>query len=256
MRTRVTLALFISFLLVLGASWQRADKEKSVIKISAETPTNIDTYQNLEPASTSDLSATDDKNKNGEGLTTTDLIGRQLMSEYISLATSGQISEAELVKLGDKYADSIAEIKTAPRISSLDINVVSNTKANFQKYDLITTQIERRRIKSVGSIDEKMMQVSSSDESLDETVRKISLSYKNAAEELKNIDVPASLLQLHTNLVNNYLSISSGMEYIDEKNADSAISFAGIVSAKNSLASGERIIEDIIKVLVANGLEN
>jgi hypothetical protein len=255
MRTRVTLALFISLLLVLGASWQRAGKEKAVFKISAETAEINANYQVAEPNSVADL-GTGEMKEGEDSLTTTDLVGRQLISDYLNLAANGQVSEEDILSLADKYADSIADIKAAPKVTSLDISVVSNSKTNFQKYDLITTEIEKKRIKSMDSVSGNISQINTSDESLNAVAAKISLAYKVAAEELKNIEVPSSLLQLHINLVNNYLSISSGVESILEGQNDTAISFAGIVSARDSLASGERIIEDIVKVLVENGLQN
>lgn len=255
MRTRVTLALFISFLLVLGASWQRADKEKSVFKVSAETPEINNNYQVPEPNSVSDLSTEGDTD-DSENLTTTDLVGRQLITDYINLATNGQISEENITALADKYADSIADIKTAPKVSALDINVVSNAKANFQKYDLITTEIERRRINKISSIGSDPTKVNSTDKSLEDAAKKISLAYETAAQELKNIEVPSSLLVLHTDLVNNYLSISSGMKSISDQSVDSALSFAGVISARNNIGGGERIVEDIIKVLLDNGIQN
>ncbi len=254
MRTRVTLALFISFLLVLGASWQRADKEKSVFKVSVETPTNIDTYKTPEPNSISDLS-TAGKDEGDTSLTTTDLVGRQLISEYISLATNGQISEESITALADKYADSIADIETAPKVTSLDINVVSNAKANFQKYDLITTEIERRRINKIDSIGNNPSTINTSDDSLIDAAEKITVAYGEAANELKKIEVPSSLLILHTDLINNYLSISNGMKSIFDKNPDSALAFAGALGARSSIDARERIVEDIIEILLDNGVQ-
>lgn len=255
MRTRVTLALFISLLLVLGASWQRAGKEKAVFKISAETAEINANYQAAEPNSVSDL-GTGEMKEGEDSLTTTDLVGRQLISDYLNLAANGQVSEEDILSLADKYADSIADIKTAPKVTSLDISVVSNAKVNFQKYDSITTEIERRRINKISSIADDPNKIDTSDTSLSDAAKKIATAYGVAAEELKNIEVPSSLLQLHINLVNNYLSISSGMESISSENSDSALSFAGIIGARNSIQSREGIVEDIIEVLLDNGIQN
>lgn len=255
MRSRITLALFFSLVLILGASWFRAGNEKVVVSVtSVDKPSGSDSYQ-FTPESTSDLSKTDVGTPD-ENLTTTDLVGRQLISEYMNLASAGQATEESITNLANKYADAIADIQTSPKVNALEINVVSNSKSNFQTYDLITTEIEKKRIKSINAIGINTKSIDASNTLLNETVLKISRAYETAAQELKKIAVPSALLTLHVSLINNYLSISSGAGSIPEGESDSALAFAQVVGAADAIKGSEQIVADIIKILLANGIQN
>src|SRR4051812_38343494 len=101
MRFRVTLALCLSFALILGATVFHVRASKSGAPTIVPVDNSREEMANAVEALGNDLNP--DTSTPSETLTTTDLVGRQLMSDYLSLAQSGQATEANIDTLANKY---------------------------------------------------------------------------------------------------------------------------------------------------------
>ncbi len=250
MRFSILSALFVSVALIGGAGWFKTTNVKNppqtITPVDRASDSGLDTYT---PTSVADLSA-NSLDEGGANLTTTDLVGRQLISDYLSLAGGSDVSEESLTKLGEKYANSIAEIESSTKIDPSTLTTVSDTKANLEKYSEELSLVENSRVDELNRISENE---SVANESLIyKTAGDISSIYEDAGERLMSISVPSSLLTLHTNLVNSYLSVSAGMKSLSKVEEDSVLSFAGVISAQSGIKAGQTIVRDIVEILIKN----
>lgn len=250
MRFSILSALFVSVALIGGAGWFKTTNVKnppqSITSVDRASGSGLDTYT---PTNVADLS-TNSLDNEGANLTTTDLVGRQLISDYLSLAGGNAVSEESLTQLGEKYANSIADIENSTKIDPSTLTTVPDTKTNLEKYSEELSLIENSRVDELNRISENE---SVANESLVyKTAGDISSIYEDAGDRLMKMSVPSSLLTLHTNLVNSYLSVSAGMKSLSQVDEDSILSFAGVISAQSGIQAGQTIVRDIVEILIKN----
>lgn len=145
MRNRVAFALFLSLLLVGTATWMRSENY-------SENPSySLTEVKNTSPKDDSFsiesfLGIKENKAESEEvELSKTDIIGRQLILDYVELATSGQATEANIAALAERYVESIPNLNTVTKISPFDVKSVANNLANFQRYNDEASIIETQR---------------------------------------------------------------------------------------------------------------
>ncbi|MHB1330642.1 MAG: hypothetical protein ACYCY6_01605 [Minisyncoccota bacterium] len=254
MRFRILSTIFLSFILIIGAVWFRADKEK--IEVSLVSVDNTDQYSggSFIPNDVSDLNDYGFEEELDSTLTTTDLMSRQLLTDYMNLARTGGATEENIQALASKYVEGVSALSPSPAITIADLNIVSNTKNNFERYDELTTIIERTKINEIEANNIHDVTSITPENIPYNSMMKMGIAYEKAANALTNMDVPASLAALHVKIVNNYLSTSSGLFAISESENDSAMAFAGIAAASTSMRDEGLIIDQIIAILVKNGL--
>ena len=250
MRFSILSALFVSVALIGGAGWfkttQIKNSPQNIVAVDDASNSGLDTYT---PTSVADLRASS-PNEEGSGLSTTDLVGRQLISDYLSLAGGNAVSDESLIQLGEKYANSIAEIESSTKIDPSTLATVSDTKSSLENYSGELSLIENSKVDALNKINEDESVVNES--LIYKTAGDISSIYEDAGEKLMEVQVPSSLLILHANLVNSYLSVAAGMKSLSEVDQDSVLSFAGVINAQNSIQAGQTTVRDIIEILVKN----
>lgn len=257
MRFRILSALFLSFILIIGGVWFRADREKIEVSLVSVESTNspVDTFSpGNTPSNVADLEDYGFEADEDNTLTTTDLLSRQLLADYMNLSTVGGATEENIQALASKYVEGVSTLSPSPTITIANLNIVDNTKENFEVYDKVTTIIEQTKIAEIKSNNISNTTNITSENIPYDSMVKMGLAYEKAANALTDMDVPASLAALHVKIVNNYLSTSSGLLVISESANDSAMAFAGIAAASNSMQEEGLIIDQIIAVLIKNGL--
>ena len=253
MHARLALALFVSTLLVGGALWIRlsngAEIKYELATVESDDAADAELLQYfLEPPEETPTAPV-----KTAPLTNTDILGRQLVMDYINLAASGEATEAQIETLAQKYVEIIPALNLAESISYIDLTTAPNTKANFQKYaDEITaihkTYAENISKKYVGVNLDKPNAATYS------FALAFGQAYRDAAEKLKDISVPNSLVQVHLKLTNSYLSSAASMKAVAQIDLDSASAFAGVITLNQNLNQEDALRGEISKILTANGL--
>ena len=255
MRFRLALAFSVSVILIGFASWSRlgtAENTQPGIVAVERLGTNEEGYQDflqdfLEPKT---LEATSP----GEPLSNTDIIGRQLVMDYIELSASGKATEASLAALADRYVESIPALTQASSISYADIQTVPDTKANFQNYADKLVKIHKDYAARIGKAAAQEASFESLNPALYSFVSTFGAAYKDAALKLQGLPVPAALVKSHLQLVNKYLSSAAAMEAVSKTETDSATAFAGLIVLKRNVDEEEALRGEISRILTLNGL--
>ena len=254
-RIRLIGAFFISIASIAGASWfrfiqippyQRAELV-AVEEIADLTSDDVFLEDILSSnPNTSDVSATP--------LTQTDVVGRQLFSDYISLASQNKTSSDDFNFLATKYAESILR-ETPKKVTRPDeLSITTNSEENLRIYgnavleirtkyrNLVIAQYQGGNISNVNGPEFKSL------------VKNTSFLYGNAARELLALPVPASLANNHAALINNYFASAEAMRELSNISEDPIKSFAALnTQAKNSQEEEDLFLK-IQMMLAANGI--
>jgi len=251
MRFRLALAFSVSILLIGVASWSRFTNVEKIQPSIVAIETNEGNYQDflqdfLEPKTVGTTTPS-------EPLTNTDLIGRQLIMDYIGLAAGGDASTASIDALAERYVESIPTLNNALTISYIDLRVVSNTKVNFENY---STQLGNIYIKHSERINRAYAEVIGTDlnNAYYSAAKEAGMIYENTAMELKNLPVPVSVALSHLKLVNKHLSSAAALESISETEKDPMTAFAGLVAVNENLDEEIVILKQIGQLLKTNGI--
>lgn len=255
MRLRIGFALLSALVLISGASWLRhSSQTTSPTLTSVEGSASPVALSDQIPTNTADLAvATNTSTNTATNLTTTDLVGRQLIMEYVNLASAGAATQENLDSLANKYVDNIPTINQVKTADLVDLRLVPNTKANLQNYsDLMTDylnglQHDINKNNSSGDLDTLGRNLRLMTEGLSNT-------YQKVAEKLMVMQVPLVLSSAHLKLVNNFLSISSAMKTLSQVQGDSVSAYAGLTAVGPSFSEEQTIIGEINAILEKNDL--
>lgn len=252
MKSGVILSVALSLVFVLGALWFRfSSSENSPNLIAIENAKiNEAAYQELfEGFLGTNASNTP---KLDEALTGTDLISRQLMLDYLSLAQSGEATDEELQALADRYIVSLPTLVSYTPFPFANLKVVTNNKVNFQNYANTIKQIYINYVTDL-SASSKGFEGKSALES--STIASgMGSSYQRAASALGEMAVPAELAQAHLDLLNVYLKSSAAMSSLARASEDPATSFAGLIVIKENLDDEQKSLSLIENILYENGI--
>lgn len=248
MRLSVLSALCVSLALIIGASWFKTDtvvKNPNLLSVEVPLSSNLESY---EPTSVADLKATSEAT-NEEPLTTTDLVSRQLLIEYMNLAASGGASEEAINNLASKYAETVPTLGEQQKKNISEIKVVSNEQKSFLNYSEIMTDI-------IGSHSTKVESILLNGEGVEElgpelysVAQSLSNIYRETSLKILSVPAPLSLSQIHLDLINTYLAISQATEYMTKTDEDPVMAFAGTVMFKDSASKEAPLLSEINRIL-------
>jgi hypothetical protein len=255
MRYRVYVSIFLSLILIGMAFWTRfSNIEKK--KISLEEVKRAEDLQNSFDDLVEDYLNTPTTTPAGPvELTSTDLIGRQLLGDYVSLAVNGRANDSSILSLADQYVENIPTLIVPNTISYSDVKVAANNKDNLAKYSLELIRVQREYNSQYSSLNPNMVGEGSN---LAKQYANFAFSaaqvYRDTATKLKNLSVPPVLAQNHYQLVNIYLSNAAAMEAVAKISSDPATAFAGIVLLGESVLKEQELLSKIGEVLISNGV--
>jgi hypothetical protein len=249
MHRGIYIALFISIILISIAGWYRIAGNKGAklgLLAIPSSPSILKDYQEgpsiqPSPATPSDLSGTD-------------LIGRQMISDYIALSANGKATSENIDLLAQKYVESIPTLIAPEKFSLSDLQITTNNRKNLENYAQNVMQIYRQYAASLLAIEAggnlSAIMISGSGEA----ASKMNLAYMETARRLKDISAPQPVAQLHLNLVNLYLENAAAMKSIATLNADPANAFAGLILMSGNINEEAQLLAEIEQVLTANGI--
>jgi hypothetical protein len=247
MRGRLAIALSVSLVLIGFASWSRLSARNSAqpnLIAIAQLDTNPDEVLRdfLEPKSATTTAA--------DSLTNTDMVGRQLILDYVQLAANGGANEDALSALAERYIDNVPSLITAEVVSVFDLKVVPNDTANFQAYAAALEAIYRSYATSLlGAYSADSLNLGAKGVSMSS---KMSDIYAKTASRLKALSVPADVAKEHVALLNIYLFNASAMGALSEASADPARSFAGLIAFKANATHEQELLSKIEEILEDN----
>lgn len=252
MRFRILLSLSLSLVLISGAAWYRLSANTAISKLvsinsesSSALAVNIDDYTGGDEPK--------DPSAPAETLTKTDLVSRQLISDYINLAASGQATTDNLNSLVSRYVESVPNLAESPTVNVASVKIVPDNKANFSAYydsitGIQTDHIDKRNSAYSGSGDITL----GSD--IYSVAKKLATTYEDSAGKIESTPVPTSLASVHIKLINNYLSSAAAMTAVSNTDKDSAGSLASLLTFDKNLEQEAAIITSMNRILNENGL--
>ncbi|OHA89606.1 MAG: hypothetical protein A3C70_02520 [Candidatus Zambryskibacteria bacterium RIFCSPHIGHO2_02_FULL_43_14] len=252
---RLALAISVSVVLIGVSSWYRFGTtgyvQPNVVAIDQLGTSNDDYAEILNDFT---IPKTSTSSVISAPLTNTDLIGRQLILDYVGLAGSGQATEANIISLANQYAENITIFNKATKIGAQDIKTVSNTKVNLENY---SDNLAKIYMKHAGAINKAYAEKPSAD-ALDKMsysfAKNASATYTNTATELKNLTVPLILAATHLELVNIHLSSASAMNAIFEAEEDPITAVAGFIIVNENLDKEITVLKEIEQILQTNAI--
>lgn len=259
MKLPIAFALLVSVVIIGGATLIRfvpsADEKAALELIAVEQEREEEAYYDVfvEKASATPTATT---TTISTPLTKTQVVSQQLLSDFMDLASTGQIDEDNFDDFVTQYVNYVPNLSTYNQIGASDIRSVDNTKANFQSYVLRVEEIEKERQKSVGSISMNSNREGGLDGDSLRSIETAARAYESAATKLKSVLVPNALVVMHTKLINNFLSTTSGLRsIINDSDKDPALSFSGMIIVSSNVKEEVNIYNEITDILVENNVE-
>ncbi len=252
MKRGVITAICVSVLLIGSTLWLRfwksAPVQNELVAVGNE-PLSDEYYNEilskfLEP--TDNTAA-----ESAAALTTTDLIGRQMLMEYMALAQSGQATEGNLAAITEKYVESIPSIISYTPLLATNLKTVSNNIDNLRIY---ATEVEYAYSKYENFLKmapQGALGLDSRTRSLTEELGSI---YADLSTKLRAMSVPALVAEYHLGLINLYAENASSMEALGQESSDTARSFAGLVVLKRNAQTETDLMAQIRRKLEQNGI--
>jgi len=260
LRVRFISALVISIVLVGGAMWFR------FVKIPPYTNpvATVTQVEQVESTSTDDLLLTDFFNTETSipatsttALSQTDLIGRQLFSDYLALKSEGKTTPDDINAFAASLAESIKNVNLSiPKINSNQVIVLPESETNLATYGNTMTNI-RNKYKNLvatqtGNSGGDITDTNSS--AFSTFMSALGKLYQAAANELLLVGVPASLAQNHVDLINYYLETGEVIKLISKTSEDPLQAYAALnIYTKNGGRESELLL-NIQKTMMAHGI--
>ncbi len=233
-------SLLISIVLIGGAVFYRLSDKNSnpsyglTVVSSSETDEEkgfLDNFIKKDDVSSTQATTTT--------LTTSDLIGRGLISDYVNLAVNQNSSTENIDNLVNQYIESIPSLLSSEQITYLDLKTEPNTRENFNEYAQKFANLEITLAQNIQT---------------NSTHIGISKAYETAASSLKKMSVPLSLGSQHLQLTNSYLMSSAGMLALSEMEEDPATAFSGLTVVNANVEKELLLIKEIANILKLNGI--
>ncbi|MDB5194814.1 MAG: hypothetical protein JWN50_828 [Parcubacteria group bacterium] len=254
MQRRLALALSISALLIGGATWfrvahaQNPFKTLTVVNTPAQTNGNQTTIIDTPVAPNIATTTT-------ENLTATDLVGRQFMSDYLSLASNGQATDANVNTLVGNYANNVAGLDSFALYTTADIKIVPTSTQSLQAYSNAVMAIYAKYHGMATAVVKSAGDLSSVDSKNFASTMNILGSFNlKASEDLKTVPVPDTLAVAHLKLVNNNIASGHALESIGNTTSDSVTAYAALSAQAENASETTDALLSIQSTLLANGI--
>lgn len=254
-RRHLIFAVTISCVLILGALWFRFFRAETYTAPAGLVAVGDNSAESLNEAITTYLETSSTSTATSSiALTQTDTLSRQLILDYVDLATSGKADDASLQALADKYVDQVPSLAKSQIIPLKDIKTTFNNKKTIQAY---ANGFARVVIEYHGALKEMSdnQSYAADDETAAKGFKTLGATYDHMVLELKELTVPIAVLPQHLKLINYYSSDAGAVKLLSNTSADPSTAFAGIITWKKNIDEEELVAEAIIKTLTANGAQ-
>lgn len=253
-RFRLVIAFSVSIALVGGATWFRFTR-------TAEQSPELAALNKLEQdyllgeVYVNDLLSTGNSaNSSTTPTSQTDLISRQLFSDYAGLTSQNKASSKNINSLAEKYAENIIGLQKSSQISKNDIFVVADSNDSLIFYSQAVTSIRAKYENLMANTYDQSGFANAADPKFKVFMLSVADFYNQAASELKSLATPTSLADNHIKLINNYLSSSNVAKSLGNIVDDPAGAYAALnTQAKNS-SEEAALLSNINVALLSKGI--
>jgi hypothetical protein len=252
MKFRPVHALLFSVVLIVGALWgQRSNAQKSAAELIT-----INRNNEIENNSFSSESRflINSASTSPQDLTSTDLVGRQLIVDYVDLATSGKATPESIRDLANQYVDSVPNLARAKVVGYSDIKITSNLITNLQAYSEGIKAIQEKHLEDINKFNSLGEKTTTVGPALYSISLGLSNAYGAAALSLEKLEVPQAVAPAHLRLVNSFLSSAKAARAISETEKDPATAFSGLITLSGNFSKEKAIFEEISQILIKNGI--
>lgn len=233
-RSRIVFAICISVALVSGATWFRFAQaiEYSANLVSLDRLEQDYLLADMSGDFITDTTLSEDPK---EPLSQTDIISRQLFSDYIALKSQGQVTPTNLNALAEKYASQITLTENLVYVDKSQITIVPDSDNALQNYGEMILKMRSRYRNLINNLTDQTKFDNIFDPEFKSFMISVADLYDNAAEDLKNLPTPSSLADNHVKLINNYLSSAEASGALANIDQNPLGAYAALnMQAKNS----------------------
>lgn len=250
-RFQLILAIAVSAALIGGSTWIRIQNRietNSGELIAEETQDFSESYSN------DGLALINTTHVLSEPLSETDLIGRQLFSDYAKLLSTGQATSENLTALAESYTASIKNTKYIPNITTADLLIVEDTETNLQIYGESVFNIHTKYKNLVTKAHGSGITPNVNSPEFKSFMERVAELYTQAANELKILPVPQILAETHFNLVNNNLSSAEAATTLSNIVKDPLSAYAALNTQAENTQKEANLLLYIQSTMMANGI--
>lgn len=255
-------ALAVSIALIGGAMWFRFVRippytTSSVVAVSQVDKVNTPSPDDAQVLTDFFSTATSTPGTSATTLSQTDLIGRQLFSDYMALKSQGPVTANNIKALAENYAESVKNVEISiPKVNQGQVIVLPDSETNLIIYSNVMTNLRSKYKNLVATQTENsggdITDVNS--KAFSTFMSAIGKLYKAAANELLFVGVPTSLATNHLNLINHYLETAEVMKLISNTIEDPVRAYAALnIYTKNGEKETELLL-NIQKTMLAHGI--
>ncbi|MBX4189498.1 hypothetical protein KW785_02795 [Candidatus Parcubacteria bacterium] len=242
----------MTILLIGAATWKRIENNKAVseqlvaiqnadtITLTEDDAARAALAEALQPDAASTTAQS--------SISTTDLVSRQIFSDYLNIAANGQATDESLSALGDAYASKLGTLTSFTPRTKADIGTVADAQKTFEDYGQAVTTIYTKYQNLAGMTIKAGGDLTRDDNpKFASTMSALGLLYKRMADELTALPTPKSLADTHLKLINNYLSSAGALGAIAGA-TDDAMSSLSALSVQSANTNEEQGILESLKL--------
>jgi hypothetical protein len=251
MRKHIMVAIFVSVGIIGAAFFSRLSTHKpalNLVVLPSSSRTEVD------PATIIPL-FTGTSTTSAATITQTDMVSRQLVSDYLNLNAAGGSTLSNLTTLGSKYGDALAANPTVVSYDVSQTRVVADTPANILSYALTVFALRAKYETLSTQLLNGDTNIDTSDPRFKTLMLGLSHLFEEALPEFLNTPVPTSLAANHVALLNNYSSSAQATRIIANINEDPASVIAAFSIQANNSAEQEELFGNIRVAVIAQGLD-
>lgn len=247
MKAQIVTAVLLSVVLVVGATWFRFTSTQNppaqlVVVAGSGELREINAEEFFALPAQGEVPTTT--------LTQTDVVSRQLFSDYIGLKSSGQATPENLNRLAEQYANTMfAEEEADAKVTLSQLNIVADSNQALIDYNQKVLAMRSKYESMIKSLTVQSDFSDITDPLFIKFMLAVSTTYEQAVAELRKMAVPTSLAGNHLNLINNYFSSIKATRSISQI-AENPISALAALSTQSKNSQEEEALVANIKVLL------
>ncbi len=251
-RFNVVFALLVSVALVGGAGWFRFFHTSPIPTSELALVQTPETRSlNGENTTLSDLVA-NASFQAPEALSQTDIIGRSIFSDYVSLKSSNRLDETNFNSLVSKYTQTILSKDIPPNIQFYELNIVTDSSTNAKEYSRKVMEVRSKYALLIDASFGSATFTDADDPNFKKLMEYASDLYKKASSDLIEIPVPQSLASNHLRLIKNYLSSSVSMAALADIAKDPARTYSALNTYAQNTKEEAQLLSNIQIAMLRN----
>ena len=170
----------------------------------------------------------------GENLTSSDKISRELLALIVSLKESGNLNDGAIASISSAFGSKIEVIEMDDLYKKESLNKVATNLASIRKYynDFKAINLKYKDSDMGDELNFIVQGMRNNDENAMQIASEIAGSYKSFGEELSEIKVPDSLIDIHLGIINSYEKTANSIEEMSKAIDDQIAGLNAVISYK------------------------